>query len=74
MSLQNTQNGNEIPLLTEKATRSDIVSALAVEISIALSHLLGAKAGARFLKRHTVNIDVALRVLLHPMRRRKFGD
>jgi hypothetical protein len=72
MSPQNTQNGNDIPLLTEKAARSDIVKALAVEISIALSHLLGAKAGAGFLKRHMVDINVALRVLLHPAQRRKF--
>lgn len=63
----------EIPMLTQAASRTDIVSALTVEIAIALQHLLGMKVAAQFLRRHKISIDIALRVLLRPYQRRQYG-
>lgn len=63
----------EIPVLTQAAARTDVAGALAVEIAIALSHVLGVRVAARFLSRHRIRFETALRVLLHPERRRRYG-
>lgn len=66
-------NSNEIPVLTKIVNvRRDIVRLCAVEIAIYLKELLGTRVAAEYLRRHQVDLDVALRVLLHPSRRR-FG-
>jgi hypothetical protein len=63
----------EIPLLTQTTARTDIVSALAVEIAIAIHYLLGTKIAAQFLRNHKITINIALRVLLRPHERRQYG-
>ena len=51
--------------------RHDAVSEQAVEIGIRLQDVLSTGDAARFLKNHVIHIDVALRVLLYPARRRR---
>ncbi len=67
-----TENDREVPFLTEPASRHDMTRALAIEIAIGLSHLLGTRIAAQFLKKHQLDIDVALRVLLQPEQRRHY--
>jgi hypothetical protein len=54
-------------------TRRDIVKAYAVEIAISIVGLVGARQAAAFLNKYMVDIDVALRVLLHPSKRRNYS-
>jgi hypothetical protein len=53
------------------ALRHDLVSAQAVDIGIRLQDILGTHDAARFLKKNVIGIEVALRVLLNPERRRR---
>ena len=63
--------GKDIPVLTKIVNaRRDIVRLCAVEIAIYLKELLGTRIAAEYLRRHQVDLDVALRVLLHPSKRR----
>ncbi len=65
------RNDNDIPVLTKVVIpRRDIVKLCTVEIAINLKDTLGVQEAAEFLKRHEVDIDVALRVLLRPSQRR----
>jgi hypothetical protein len=50
--------------------RQDATSAQAVEIGIELQELLGTSDAAVFLREQVIHIEVALRVLLQPWRRR----
>jgi hypothetical protein len=59
------------PLLSDPKRR-DIVKAYAVEIAISMIGLIGTRRAAAFLKKYMVDIDVALRVLLHPSKRRNY--
>jgi hypothetical protein len=52
--------------------RRDIVKAYAVEIAISIAGLIGTRGAAAFLKKYMVDIDVALRVLLRPAKRRNY--
>lgn len=52
------------------AMRHDMVSEQAVEVGIRLQEILGTLDAALFLKNNVINLDVALRVLLQPSRRR----
>ncbi|MDF3035671.1 MAG: hypothetical protein K0S28_945 [Paucimonas sp.] len=61
----------DIPTLTESASRPDLVSALKVEVALALASVLGTKVAARFLSKHYIDIGIALRVLLSPQKRRR---
>ncbi len=68
------QHNNQIPELTHVvAARRDIVKLCTVEIAISLNSLLGTRVAAEFLKKHQVDLDMALRVLLRPEQRR-FGS
>lgn len=51
--------------------RHDAASEHAVDVGIHLQELLGTIDAALFLKEQVIHIDVALRVLLQPARRRK---
>jgi hypothetical protein len=53
--------------------RQDATSAQAVEIGIELQELLGTSDAAVFLREHLIHIEVALRVLLQPTRRRRMA-
>ncbi len=59
-------------LLLTDPKRRDIVRAYAVEIAISIVGLVGTRRAAAFLREYMVDIDVALRVLLHPARRRNY--
>ncbi len=50
--------------------RHDAASEHAVDVGIQLQELLGTIDAALFLKEQVIHIDVALRVLLQPARRR----
>ncbi len=52
--------------------RRDIVKAYAVEIAVGVVGLIGTRQAAAFLKKYRVDIEVALRVLLHPAHRRNY--
>ncbi len=54
--------------------RHDQVSEQTVEIGIRLQEILSTGDAALFLKNNVIAIEVALRVLLHPARRRKSPD
>ena len=62
-----TEHGHGI----HASMRHDQVTAQAVEIGIRLQPILGIRDAASFLKNNVVAIDVALRVLLYPQRRRQ---
>ncbi len=71
MNDQQKNIGNEVPLLTnEISSRRDIVKLYAVELAINLKEVKGAKVAAAYLKRHDVGLEIALRTLLHPAKRR----
>ncbi len=53
--------------------RHDPVSENAVEIGLRLQEILGTGDAAEFLKKNMIDINVTLRVLLHPSRRRAQG-
>lgn len=55
------------------SSRRDLVRLCAVEIAILLKDARGTRIAAEFLNRHDVDLHVALRVLLHPERRRQAG-
>jgi hypothetical protein len=57
------------PLQT--SLRRDRATEKAVEIGIRLQDVLGTRDAARFLKNNVVDIEIALRVLLHPAQRRR---
>lgn len=59
-------------LIVADPTRRDIVKAYAVEIAINIVGLVGARQAAAFLCKYKVDLDVALRVLLHPSQRRNY--
>ena len=59
-------------VLLPDPTRRDIVKAYAVEIAISIVGLVGARQAAAFLNKYMVDINVALRVLLCPSRRRNY--
>lgn len=65
-------NTNRDGFLVSDPARRDIVKAYAVEISISIVGLVGARQAAAFLNKYKVDIDVALRVLLHPSKRRNY--
>lgn len=50
--------------------RHDIAGERAVDIGIGLQEILGTRDAALFLKNNVIDLDVALRVLLCPDRRR----
>ncbi|OGB27009.1 MAG: hypothetical protein A3I66_22250 [Burkholderiales bacterium RIFCSPLOWO2_02_FULL_57_36] len=54
--------------------RRDIVRAYAIEIAISIAELIGTRRAAAFLRKYMVDIDVALRVLLHPSQRRNYDS
>lgn len=51
--------------------RHDQISEQTVEIGIRLQEILGTSEAASFLKNNVIAIEVALRVLLQPARRRR---
>lgn len=62
---------NEAPLLTnEISSRRDIVKLYAVELAINLKEVKGTQVAAAYLKRHDVGLEIALRTLLRPTKRR----
>jgi hypothetical protein len=74
MEKSTTADDRDIPELTKVITaRRDIVKLCAVEIAIYLKNLLGTRAAAEYLKKQQVDLEVALRVLLHPSQRRNGG-
>lgn len=68
------QTQNEPPFVLTDPARRDIARAYAVEIAISIAGLVGTRQAAAFLKKHMVDIDVALRVLLRPSERRNYGN
>ena len=52
--------------------RRDVVKAYAIEIAVSIVGLVGARQAATFLRKYSVDIEVALRVLLHPSQRRSY--
>lgn len=64
----------EPSLVLADPMRHDIVKAYAIEIAISIVGLIGTRQAAAFLKKYMVDIDVALRVLLHPSKRRNYNS
>lgn len=54
------------------ANRTDKLSAQKVEVGVVFGLMLGTLAGAQYLAKQNIAIDVALRVLLEPGLRRKY--
>jgi hypothetical protein len=52
--------------------RADLVSAELVEKGIKLQHIRGTDCAADYLKANGIGIDVAIRVLSRPSKRRKY--
>lgn len=52
--------------------RQDWTSARFVDEGITIQHVYGTRPAAAFLKSRMIDIDVALRVLLNPARRRNY--
>ena len=69
-----TSTRKQPTLVLADPVRRDIVKAYAIEIAISIVGLLGTRQAAEFLKKHMVDIDVALRVLLHPSERRNYDS
>ena len=57
--------------VSHASMRHDTVSEQTVEVGIRLQDLLGTSDAAKFLKNNVIHIEVALRVLLHPEKRRR---
>lgn len=66
-SISSDQSANA----SRASMRLDTVSEQAVEVGIRLQDLLGTSDAAKFLKNNVIHIDVALRVLRYPEKRRR---
>ena len=55
----------------QTSVRRDLVSEQTVEIGIRLQEILGTRDAALFLKNNVIAIEIALRVLPYPARRRR---
>ena len=65
------QNTSTLTLALDRhAGRSDTASAQTVDIGIHLQDVLGTRDAAEFLQSNSINIDIALRALLQPAKRR----
>lgn len=53
--------------------RRDLVGICAIEIGISLQERLGTRAAAAYLHRQKIHLETALRVLLQPAKRRRYG-
>lgn len=67
-------SSDQIAYASHASMRHDTVSEQTVEVGIRLQDLLGTSDAAKFLKNNVIHIEVALRVLLHPERRRQNLD
>ncbi|MGI4847756.1 MAG: hypothetical protein ACRYGK_06425 [Janthinobacterium lividum] len=54
--------------------RTDVRSTKIVDLGISLLDQFGAEYAAGFLKENGISFNVAIRVLAHPMQRRKFDQ
>jgi hypothetical protein len=72
MSIQQKTGTTKQDLSWLNRSRHDIVQAYPIEIAISIVRQLGTRHAAAFLKKYTVDIDVALRVLLRPSQRRRY--
>lgn len=70
---QPTQNKDEVWTFPEAVpARTDLVSAELVEKGIELQFVRGTDYAAEYLKSNGIGMDVAMRVLSRPSKRRKY--
>ena len=75
MNAEKTMNGPNLSLdfamLGTPQSRRDLLRATLVEIGIAMQDTRGTDAAAEYLKSQGIDLEVAVRVLSRPLKRRK---
>ncbi len=64
----------KLGLLPTKLSRRDFLSAQLIEIGIVIQRVQGTESAAEYLMSKRVDLEVAVRVLTHPARRRTWSE
>lgn len=67
-------HGKNLGLLPTQLSRRDFLSAQMVEIGIVIQQVQGTEQAAQYLMSKKVDLEVAVRVLAHPARRRTWTE